>query len=72
MILVRQEQPDDVAAIRRVNEQAFGQPEEAGIVDTLRRSTEGLLSLVAVAGDQVEKGLGVSFEPVMRRSDIGQ
>jgi putative acetyltransferase len=52
-ITVREEQSGDAAAIRKTHEQAFGQPQEADIVDNLRRNCRNLLSLVAVAGSQV-------------------
>lgn len=47
MISVREEAPEDVPTIRKVNELAFGQPQEAGIVDALRESGDELLSFVA-------------------------
>jgi putative acetyltransferase len=50
-VRVREELPEDIPAIRRVNELAFGQMQEADIIDALRRSCPELLSLVAVAGD---------------------
>ena len=53
MTAVRKERPEDVPAIRQVNERAFGQPLEADIVDKLRRTCEGLLSLVATDGHRV-------------------
>lgn len=53
MTALRGERPEDVPAIRQVNERAFGQPLEADIVDKLRRTCEGLLSLVAADGDRV-------------------
>ncbi len=53
MIAIRKERPEDVPAIREVNERAFGQPQEADVVDRLRRTCDGLLSLVAVDGDRV-------------------
>jgi hypothetical protein len=46
-ITIRPEQPGDVPAIRRVNEQAFDKPTEAQLVDTLRRTCPDFLSLVA-------------------------
>lgn len=52
MISIRQEQRDDIATVHTINEQAFGQPEEANIVDRLRESCEHLLSLVATRGEQ--------------------
>ena len=48
MVEIRRERPGDVPVIRIVNERAFGQPQEANVVETLRRTCEGLLSLVAV------------------------
>ena len=48
MIEIRKEQPGDAAAVRLVNEQAFGRPQEADVVDALRRGCDGLLSLVAM------------------------
>ncbi|MGH9943377.1 MAG: GNAT family N-acetyltransferase [Pyrinomonadaceae bacterium] len=56
MIFVRAETSGDRAAVRRVNEQAFGQPNEAGLVEALREAadtTTALISLVAVEGDEV-------------------
>ncbi len=52
-IEIREEQPGDVEAIHRVVEQAFGQPQEAQLVDTLRKNCSELLSLVAVDGDDI-------------------
>lgn len=53
MISIREERPKDIPAIKKINELAFGQPQEANIVDKLRRSCDGLLSLVAVVGDDI-------------------
>ncbi|KUK44169.1 MAG: N-acetyltransferase [Methanothrix sp.] len=53
MIIIREERPEDIEAIRRINEEAFGQPAEAEIVDQLREACENLLSLVAVQGEEV-------------------
>ena len=47
MIEIREEREEDCDAIRRTNEQAFGQPAEANIVDALRANCPDLLSLVA-------------------------
>jgi putative acetyltransferase len=47
MSVIREEGPQDASAIRAVNEQAFGQPAEADLVDALRRSCADRLSLVA-------------------------
>ena len=48
-IAIRPEQPGDRDAVRRIHEAAFGQPDEARIVERLRASP-GCLSLVAAAG----------------------
>jgi putative acetyltransferase len=46
-VSVRQETPDDLQAIRRVNTDAFGRPAEANLVDVLRRHWQVIFSLVA-------------------------
>ena len=48
MITIRSEQPQDVDGIRHVNAKAFGQSEEADLVDKLRRNCDDILSLVAL------------------------
>ena len=53
MVIVRPERREDARAVRRVNEQAFGQEAEANLVDALRQCDEPLISLVAVEDDQV-------------------
>ena len=53
MIEIREERPDDVAAIRDVNKLAFGQDQEDNIVDALRSNGGALLSLVATLDDLV-------------------
>lgn len=47
MTTIRIEGPQDASGIRVVNEQAFGRPTEADIVDELRRACEDCISLVA-------------------------
>jgi putative acetyltransferase len=47
VIEIREERPDDIAAIRDVNKSAFGQDQEGNIVDALRTNGAALLSLVA-------------------------
>jgi putative acetyltransferase len=44
---IRFESPEDAAAVRIVNERAFGQPTEANLVDRLREICDTALSLVA-------------------------
>jgi len=53
MIIIREERPEDVEAIRRINLAAFNQPAEAEVVDKLRESCRDLLSLVAEEGGEV-------------------
>jgi len=60
--IVREETPADAAGVRSVNEEAFGRPEEADIVEALRAAGAVTLSLVAVEGDDV---IGhILFSPV--------
>jgi putative acetyltransferase len=61
-IRIREEILQDIDAIRAINEQAFGQPQEANIVDKLRANYDGLLSLVALKDDKI---IGhILFSPV--------
>jgi putative acetyltransferase len=53
MVQIRGERPGDDAAIREVNERAFGRQQEANIVDALRCNEAILLSLVATLDGQV-------------------
>ena len=62
MVTVRAENSDDIGAVRRVNELAFGQPNEAGLVDALRIAADPYISLVAIESGQV---IGhIFFSPV--------
>jgi putative acetyltransferase len=47
MFIIRPETHADIPAIRRVNEQAFGRPNEGHLVDSLRAAAATILSLVA-------------------------
>ena len=53
MITVRAETVGDIPAVRRVNELAFGRPDEADLVDALRAAARPHISLVAVSHGQV-------------------
>ena len=53
MITVRPEQPQDIPAVRSVNEQAFERRTEADLVDALRAGCPEILSLVAELDDEV-------------------
>jgi putative acetyltransferase len=52
-IEIREERLDDIAAVRDLNRQAFGQDQESNIVDVLRANGAALLCLVATVKDQV-------------------
>jgi putative acetyltransferase len=55
MPVIRPEQPDDLPWIHAVNTLAFGQPDEANLVDQLRDDGDVLASLVAIGdGDEVD------------------
>src|SRR6059036_2739510 len=51
-MLIRPETPSDYNDIRAVNTEAFGGPDEADLVDRLRREGRVLLSLVAFDHDR--------------------
>jgi putative acetyltransferase len=67
-VQIRSELPDDELAVRETNEQAFGSPSEATLVDRLRGSPESI-SLVATIGDRVVGHIlftPISMEPAAR------
>jgi putative acetyltransferase len=78
-LAVRDETPADLAAIRAVNDAAFGGAQEADLVDALRRDGDLLLSLVADDGGvighvafsrvQVEGDPAVALAPVAVRPE---
>lgn len=68
--LIREEQPEDISGIRLVNELAFGQPQEANIIDALRLSCRDLLSLVALSDGQVVGH--ILFSRVVIRQQVGE
>ena len=53
MIEIREERQQDAKAVRNVNERAFGQTQEADLVEKLRRTCNDLVSLVAVVENEV-------------------
>ena len=72
-IQIRLELPDDELAVRETNEQAFGTPTEATLVDRLRGSPESI-SLVATIGDRVVGHIlftPISMEPAARAHIAG-
>ncbi|UCC59347.1 MAG: N-acetyltransferase [Dehalococcoidia bacterium] len=66
MVVVRKESPQDYEVVRRVNELAFGQPNEADLVDALRGVAQPRLFLVAVTAGQVVGH--IFFSPVVIES----
>jgi putative acetyltransferase len=50
---IRQETKEDINEVYVLHEGAFGQPQEANIVDKLRNNCEGLLSLVATENGKI-------------------
>lgn len=87
MVHIRPEGPDDIEAIRTLNDRAFGGSDEGRIVDALRSHGRVLLSLVAIAqgrvvghvmyspvriGETAAAGLGpMAVEPDEQRKGIG-
>ena len=67
MVIVRAEAPEDHAAIRRVIECAFGQSNEADLVDALRQKARPHISLVAVLNNEVVGH--IFFSPVTIESE---
>src|SRR5512136_1692785 len=52
-MIIRREEPQDIPAIRQVNEEAFGGSGEANAIDALRDRGMATISLVAVIDQQV-------------------
>ncbi len=61
-MLIRAEKQKDRAAIHTINASAFGRPDEANLVDALRKQAHPVVSLVAEADGAV---IGhILFSPV--------
>lgn len=69
MIIVRAEKTEDHTSVRIVNELAFGQPNEANLVDALRADAHPFISLVAVVDGWVAGH--IFFSPVSIESETG-
>ena len=67
MIVVRSERTEDHESVRRINELAFEQPNEADLVDALRANARPYISLVAVVDEQVVGH--IFFSPVCIQSE---
>lgn len=69
MLSIRRETPRDIPKVRAINEEAFGQPLEADVVDKLRAQCEEVLSLVAEDKDTVVGH--ILFSPAVIESPKG-
>lgn len=68
-MIIRQEKQQDIAAIRELNDLAFGQPIEGAIVDKLREKCDEFISFVAVKRGQI---LGhILFTPAIIETKTG-
>lgn len=63
MIIIREEREADYAAVRIVNDRAFGTPEEGQIIEKLRKECQETLSLVAVRDEKIVGH--IFFSPVI-------
>ncbi len=63
MIKVREENKNDIEAIRAVNDRAFNQPQEGMVIEKLRNSGCDILSLVAVKDNEIAGH--ILFSPVV-------
>jgi putative acetyltransferase len=70
-VLIRREGPQDAAAIREITAAAFGRPEEAALVDELRKSEAWLPELSMVAMSTVAAEPGVTGHVLCTRGHVG-
>ncbi|MFC1931273.1 GNAT family N-acetyltransferase [Chloroflexota bacterium] len=66
MLTIRPEAPQDIGAIRYVNEQAFGQENESRLVEKLRKRDVLTISLVAIKDGEIVGH--IAFSPVVIES----
>ena len=62
MLTLRGETPEDIPAIHHINTAAFGRPNEANLVDALRRNNALTISLVAIQDGHIVGH--IAFSPV--------
>jgi putative acetyltransferase len=67
MVTIRAERPEDMDSIGQVNEQAFGQKNEAELVEKLRKRGALTISLVALRDSEVVGH--IAFSPVVIESE---
>jgi putative acetyltransferase len=63
MLTIRTENPADIAAVYNIQSLAFGQPNEANLVDALRQHADPFISLVAELSGQIVGH--IFFSPVL-------
>lgn len=68
-ITIRYERPDDIPAIHTIQAAAFGQPQEANLVDAIRASGNSRISLVAERKGEVVGH--ILFSPVTLEGTTG-
>jgi len=61
MVEIREEAPEDAEFVFQVHEAAFGSPEEAALVDSLRATVDPYISLVLSASTTRAKNSTVPF-----------
>lgn len=66
---IQKERPEDIEAIHRVNELAFGQPTEARLVEALRGAGQAVVSLVALENGRLVGH--ILFSPVTIAGESG-
>jgi len=69
MLTLRGETPEDIPAIHHIHTAAFGRPNEADLVDALRRHNALTLSLVAILDGRLVGH--IAFSPVTITSSTG-
>jgi len=67
MLIIRPETPEDVDSIHYVNEQAFGQEDEAKLIEKLRNHGVLTISLVAIRDGEIVGH--IAFSPVVIESE---
>src|SRR5690242_13713669 len=69
MCTMRRETPEDIPAIHHIHTAAFGRPNEADLVDALRRNKALTISLVAIQDGRLVGH--IAFSPVTITSSTG-
>jgi putative acetyltransferase len=70
IVLIRKELPQDREAVFNVNRLAFGQEEEALLVDALRDAGAVAVSLVAIMNDEIAGHILFSELPITTSTSV--